>query len=293
MEIEINPEVEGSFQSRTVEAQASTQLQPIQLVFPTKTDQAWTSLVHGRRVSMIVDRCIIDYRPQCPINSTGRVRVYIYDTRLDGPDQEQAQFVFPVTCPVELHYFGTSYASLNDSICPWIAKYRLESSNIRRDVRYCKIKAYVKLCTAKNPEEIEFRPPTFKIKSKLFNEDDIDCSHVGRAPKQPQLCRTMSTIERSTRQRPMILPGLTFQQARSSVSVPIGPTYRPTDEHGPILNAFKPEDDPGPSISQVGSNNGNTIILEPNDLAQIVGSAVAQAIKASETQHDKSKKPSV
>ncbi|KAI8543036.1 hypothetical protein RHMOL_Rhmol08G0187700 [Rhododendron molle] len=229
---------------------------------------------------MIVDRWIFDYRPQCPINSTGRVRVYVYDTRLDVPDQEQVQYVFPVACPIELTYYGTSYASLNDEACPWIAKYRLEESNIRKDVRYCKIKAYVKLCTSKNLDEIEFRPPSFKIKSKLFTEDDVDCSHVARAPKQPQLCRTTSTIQCTTRHRQNLLPGLTFQQARSSISYPIEPT-------------FKTEDDLGPSISEVGSNKSNTIVLEPNELADIVGSAVAQAIKASTSQAQEEKKPQV
>ncbi|KAI8525404.1 hypothetical protein RHMOL_Rhmol13G0228000 [Rhododendron molle] len=161
MDIEINPEIEGSFQSRTVEAQASSQLQPIQLVFPTRTDQVLGSIVQRRRLSMVVDHCIIEYKPQCPINSTGRVRVFVYDTRLQGADQQQAQYVFPVSCPIELNYYGTSYASLNDETCPWICKYRLEQSNIRHNVRYCNIKAYVKLCTTKNPEEIEFRPPSF------------------------------------------------------------------------------------------------------------------------------------
>ncbi|KAG5566680.1 hypothetical protein RHGRI_002287 [Rhododendron griersonianum] len=273
MEIEIDPEVEGSFQSRTVEAQASTQLQPIHLTFPSKTDQAWTSILHRRRLSMIVDRCIIDYHPQCPINSTGRVRVYIYDTRLDGPDQEQAQYVFPVNCPIEPYYYGTSYASLQDDVCPWIAKYKLEETNIRKDVRYCKIKAYVKLCTSKNPEEIEFRPPSFKIKSKKFNDEDVDCSHVAYAPKQPKLCRTRSSIITGERQRPLLLPGLTFQQARSSVSYPIQST--------PVQPIFNEAQDPGPSISEVGSNTSNTIVLEPNELANIVGSAVAEAMKAS------------
>ncbi|KAG5549400.1 hypothetical protein RHGRI_014669 [Rhododendron griersonianum] len=230
---------------------------------------------------MIVDRCIIDYRPQCPINSTGRVRVYVYDTRLDGPDQEQAQYVFPVACPIELYYYGTSYASLQDDVCPWVAKYRLEEANIRKDVRYCKIKAYVKLCTSKSPDKIEFRPPSFKIKSKLFNKEDVDCSHVARATKQPQLCRTRSTIETTGRHRPLLLPGLTFQQARSSVSYPIQPTFK--QDEGPTQ-------DPGPSISEVGSNTSNTIVLEPNELANIVGSAVAEAIKASTSQPDPNKK---
>ncbi|KAG5557309.1 hypothetical protein RHGRI_007532 [Rhododendron griersonianum] len=284
MEIEINPEVEGSFQSRTVEAQASTQLQPIQLTFPSRKDQALSSIIHRRRLSMIVDRCIIDYRPQCPINSIGRVRVYVYDTRLDGPDQEQAQYVFPVNCPIELYYYGTSYASLQDDVCPWIAKYKLEESNIRKDVRYCKIKAYVKLCTSKNPEEIEFRPPSFKIKSNKFNEEDVDCSHVARAPKQPKLCRTRSSVTTTERNRPLLLPGLIFQQARSSVSYPIEPT--------PIQPIFSQAQDPGPSISKVGSNTSNTIVLEPNELANIVGSAVAQAMKAS-TSAQPEEKPKV
>lgn len=267
MDIEVNSEVEGSFQSRTVEAQASTDLQPIKLIFPSIRERA-TQLCHSWSLLMVVDRCLIRYHPQCPINSTGRVRVFVYDTRLDATDQEQAQYVFPVNCPIDLYYYGSSYASMNDEMCPWIAKYRLEGSNIRKGIRYCKMKAYVKLCTSKRPEELPFRPPEFKIQSTLFNDNDVDCTHVGHAERQPQLCRTMSTIESRGQQRPRLMPGITYQQARSSISLPIGPAQRNDDE------------DPGPSVSQVGSNTSNTILLEPSELAQMVGNAVAQAMKA-------------
>ncbi|KAI8525403.1 hypothetical protein RHMOL_Rhmol13G0227900 [Rhododendron molle] len=91
---------------------------------------------------------------------------------------------------------------------------------------------------------------------------------------------TLGTIECSTRQRPNLLPGLTFQQARSSVSYPIRPN----------LNR---EEDPGPSVSEVGSNTSNTIVLEPNELANIVGSAVAEAIKASTSQQAQQDKPKI
>ncbi|KAI8535000.1 hypothetical protein RHMOL_Rhmol10G0141000 [Rhododendron molle] len=170
---------------------------------------------------MVVDRCLITYHPQCPINSTGRVRVYVYDNRLNGTDQIKAQWVFPVACPIDLQYYGSSYASLNDEVCPWIAKYKLEGSNIRKGVRYCKMKAYVKLCTSKRPEEIPFRPPEFIIKSKLFIDNDVDVWHVPHAPKEPKLCRTMSTIETRTNRFPRLLPGQTYYQARSSFSIGI------------------------------------------------------------------------
>ncbi|KAG5537997.1 hypothetical protein RHGRI_025180 [Rhododendron griersonianum] len=235
-------------------------------------------------LSMVVDRCIIAYYPQVPINSTGRVRVYIYNTRLDSTDQEQAQFVFPVGCGIDLYYYGSSYASQNDQVCPWIAKYRLEGSNIRKGVN-CKMKAHIKLCTSKHPDEIPFRPPKFKIRSKMFTDNDVDCTHVGYAERQPQLCRTRSIIESRGEQRPKILPGLTYQQARSSVSLPIGP-----------MAQFRrhEDEDPGPSVSQVGSNTSNTILLEPSELAQMVGNVVAQAMKAtSSTGEDPKKKPAV
>ncbi|KAF7141082.1 hypothetical protein RHSIM_Rhsim06G0068600 [Rhododendron simsii] len=265
MEIEITSDVEGSFQSSTVEAQASTTLQPIQLIFPSLKDR---TLQRIRKLSMVVDRCLITYHPQCPINSTGRVRVFIYDNRLDALDQEQAQYVFPVGCGIDLYYHGNSYASLNDETCPWVAKYRLEGSNIRIGVGYCKMKA---LCTSKQPEKLPFRPPEFKIRSSLYNENDVDCSHVAHATRQPQLCRTMSTIESGGHTRPKLLPGLTYQQARSSISIPTGPLHSGPSERN--------DDDPGPSVSEVGSNTSNTIVLEPTELAQIVGNAVAEAIK--------------
>ncbi|KAG5535380.1 hypothetical protein RHGRI_023217 [Rhododendron griersonianum] len=128
-------------------------------------------------------------------------------------------------------------------------------------------------------------PQEFRIRSKMFNNDDVDCSHVGYAEKQPQLCRTQSTIESRGPQRPRLLPGLTYQHARSSVSLPIGP----------IGHIQRNEDeDPGPSVSQVGSNTSNTILLEPSELAQMVGNAVAQAMKVtSSTGEDSKKKPEV
>ncbi|KAI8534999.1 hypothetical protein RHMOL_Rhmol10G0141000 [Rhododendron molle] len=218
MDIEIGSQIEGSFQSSTVEAQASSELQPIKLIFPSILDKG---VQFGRRLSMVVDRCLITYHPQCPINSTGRVRVYVYDNRLNGTDQIKAQWVFPVACPIDLQYYGSSYASLNDEVCPWIAKYKLEGSNIRKGVRYCKMKAYVKLCTSKRPEEIPFRPPEFIIKSKLFIDNDVDVWHVPHAPKEPKLCRTMSTIETRTNRFPRLLPGQTYYQARSSFSIGI------------------------------------------------------------------------
>ncbi|KAE9461742.1 hypothetical protein C3L33_06355, partial [Rhododendron williamsianum] len=282
MDIEINSEIEGSFQSKTVEAQASTELQPIKLIFPSFGEKAIQKCRPG--VSMVVDRCIISYHPQCPINSTGRVQVFVYDKRLDSQDQEQAQWVFPVNCPIDLYYYGSSFASMNDEMCPWIAMYRLEGSNIKHGVRYCKLKAHVKLCTSKRPEELPFKPPEFRIRSTRFNNDDVDCSHVGYAEKQPQLCRTQSTIESRGPQRPRLLPGLTYQQACSSVSLPIGPVghlQRQDDE------------DPGPSVSQVESNTSNTILLEPSELAQMVGNVVAQAMKATTSTEDKKKKPEV
>ncbi|KAG5532439.1 hypothetical protein RHGRI_026918 [Rhododendron griersonianum] len=169
---------------------------------------------------------------------------------------------------------------MNDEMCPWIAKYRLEGSNIRKGIRYCKMKAYVKQCTSKRPEELPFRPPEFKIQSKMFTDNDVDCTHVGHAERQPQLCRTMSTIESRGQQRPRLMPGITYQQARSSVSLPIGPTQRN-------------DDDPGPSVSEVGSNTSNTIVLEPTELAQLVGAAVAQAMKATTSVVGQEKKPPV
>jgi hypothetical protein len=269
MDVPIDSNVEGSFQSTTIEAQASTQLQPIKLIFPSFTDRAFQKI---QRLSMMVDRCLITYHAQCPINSTGRVRVFIYDTRLDAADQEQAQFVFPVGCNIDLYYFGNSYASLSEETCPWIAKYRLEDSNIRYGIRYCKMKAYVKLTTCKRGEELPFRPPHFKIRSTMYTEEDVDCSHVAYAPRQPQLCRTLSAVNSRSLNGPRLLPGLTYQQARSSVSISSGPYTRPSPNREP--------EDPGPSVSQVGSNNSNTIAIEPTQLAHMVGSAVAAAIKS-------------
>ncbi|KAI8568312.1 hypothetical protein RHMOL_Rhmol02G0188600 [Rhododendron molle] len=46
---------------------------------------------------MTVDHCIIEYKPQCPINSTGRVRVYVYDTRLQGQIKNKPNTYFQST----------------------------------------------------------------------------------------------------------------------------------------------------------------------------------------------------
>lgn len=206
MDIEVASEIEGSYASSTIEATASSSLQPIQLVFPTFGNGVVQKCL---RRAMVVDRCDIVYNPTCPINATGRVRVYVYDTRLQADDQVQAQYVFLVTCPITLKYYGTSHASLNDKTCPWLAKYKLEESNINTGVRYCRMKAFVKLCTSKNPEELAYRAPEFVIRSKQFNAIDVDCWHVAPAPKQPQLCRTMSAIHTRGQQRFILPAGLT------------------------------------------------------------------------------------
>lgn len=175
-----------------------------------------------------------------------------------------------------MKYYGTSHASLNDTTCPWVAKYRLEDSNINSGVHYCTMKAYVKICTAKNPEEIPFRGPEFISRSKHFNPEDVDCSHVAPAPKQPKFCRVMSAVQARGQQRFLLPAGLTFQEVQSSVSIPSPYVSNTNDDQVPI--------DPSPSVSEVGSNNTNTISMGLDDIARMmgmVGSAVADALKAS------------
>ena len=67
----------------------------------------------------------------------------------------QEEYVFPVTYPIILHYYDILYSSLNNDKCPWVAKYKLEDSNIKTGVKFCKIKTYMRLATAKVLDKIQ------------------------------------------------------------------------------------------------------------------------------------------
>ena len=120
-----------------VEGVYSSDYSSIELALPNLFAQL--KLRYGNK-SIKVDKIMIKYSPLCVPNACGMVRVNIYDRRLDGNDSLQAYFIFPVDCQCELIYYGNGYCSVNDKHAPWVVKYRLEDSNIKRGVTYCKMK---------------------------------------------------------------------------------------------------------------------------------------------------------
>jgi len=190
MNISINDIIEGEHSSATIQPLATTSPSPIKLVFPSMTDMA---LQRMRKLSMLIDTCIIQYRPQCPHNASGTMRVIIHDNRVTASDSKQAEFVFPVSCSVNLKYYGNSYASMKEKECPWTATYQLEHSNIRATTHFCKIKAYLKLTTTKIIGEIPFRPPDITVLTERFTTDDVDIWHCDYASKTHPLLSTIVT----------------------------------------------------------------------------------------------------
>mgnify|MGYP004709660793 FL=1 len=266
MEIPTDQSIAGYYKSDIMEARASSDAQTIRISFP-----AFSSTIIQRvcRLSMLIDHCEIRYTPLIPINSTGKVRVLIFDTRVEGEDQLQAEYVFPVTCPIILHYYGTSYSSLNDDKCPWVAKYKLEDSNIKSGVNFCKIKAHMKLATAKVPDKVQFRSPRVHILSDLFTEEDVDMWHCNYAPKQPALCRSTSAIVRPSTNHLLIGPGTSLGQIRNAISE-IG--------LGQLDDLSDRGSDPSPSASQVGYN------ISAEQLGHVLAQSISTVMSTNKAQ---------
>lgn len=265
--------LQGDHKSKTTEITASSSQRIIDLSFPTFATQLSNKL---RRLSVKIDHCEIKYMPQIPMNSTGTVRVFIDDTRLSPSDQRQAEFCFPVTCQVTLHYYGNSYTSANEKRCPWLCKYQLENSNINSDVIFCKIKAYLKLSTEKHPEQLPFRPPSVTVHSKQFDLKHVDFWHVNHAEVQPTLCRSVSSIQLPRQDFDALKPGQSNQQKRLSVS-----ENRPVP-HRPLSIACPPTRQEPTSETTAAPNDTNKapIHLETDKLANLLVHTVSTAIES-------------
>lgn len=209
-----NRSEEHLFKTRTTEIEACSSYTALKMNLPS-----YVSTIPNRllRQSLKIDTGLIHYSPQIPINSSGLVRIRAEDNRLVGEDKLQAEFVIPVTCKCTLEFYGNSFASANEERCPWSVKYRLEDSNIKPNIKFCKIKIQLKITSEKDPDTIKFRPPKINILSPHHSEKDVDYWHVGPKEKQRAICRTtsMTTMKRFA---PQLLPGQTYQQHRASIS---------------------------------------------------------------------------
>lgn len=280
MDISVSDDIAGEHKSKTIQGVAGSKVNDIKLIFPTLYEKA---LNKARRLSLMIDTCVIRYVPQCPYNSSGRVRIKIYDTRTGGVDSKQAEFVFPVTCPVHLTYYGSSYASMKDKNCPWSATYELEESNINSNVHYCKLKAFLKLSTKSNPEEIPFRPPMIDIKSDRFSVDDVDVWHCAPKPRTVNRVTSMRVTNRELGPlglRAVCSPGRAFSEINSIHS------------SGPLNTARLSLDvDPGPSASEVGSHVSSCrgVHLTPEELGRF-GKTLCEASSVSHKKEEISSK---
>lgn len=247
MALNINDTIDGSYKSRTTEVTASSSEKQIQITFPNFALQLGEK-IRGRSIK--IDHCEIHYMPQIPINSTGIVRVWINDTRLGKKeDQKQAEYTFPVNCKCVLHFFGTSHSSVNEAQCPWVCKYQLENSNINDDVKFCKMKAYLKISSSKHPEDIEFRPPRIDIRSKIHNPSHVDFWHVGHTQHTKALCRALSTTSLPRKLEYDMQPGQSFQERRLSIcNIPESSSKKHDDkEKEPLVQPHK-DSNAGPSV---------------------------------------------
>ncbi|KAK1407471.1 hypothetical protein QVD17_39087 [Tagetes erecta] len=166
----------SSLRTRTTEIKAISSFTPVVLKFPNLLSTLSSKF---GRYSARIDRCVIEYMPQIPINSTGTARFIVIDNRLMGEDKIQAEYAIPVTCKCEIYYYGNSFTSLNESHCPWVVKYILEDSNINSTTLFAKIKAHLKLRTDKKPEDVPYTPSGIRILTDRFKDKDVDIWDVG------------------------------------------------------------------------------------------------------------------
>ncbi|GMP34325.1 hypothetical protein CsSME_00007236 [Camellia sinensis var. sinensis] len=124
--------------------------------------------------SIKVDKILIKYFLICTPNANGLIRVNVYDKRLDNNDSLQAFFIFPVNCQCELVYYGNGYCSINNKHVPWMVKYRVENSNIKKEIMYCKMKGYLKYSMSDMPKDSQTRVPSIFVLSKKYTNDNVD-----------------------------------------------------------------------------------------------------------------------
>lgn len=228
-----------------VEGVSASDFSCIELALPNLFSQL---RLRYKQKSIKVDKILIKYSPLCAPNASGLVRVNVYDRRLDGNDSLQAWFIFPVDCQCELVYYGNGYCSINDKQVPWMVKYRLENSNIKRGVTYCKMKGYLKYSTSDMPEDSQMRAPSIVVLSKKYTNDNVDVWHCPPTKAIPILTRTKS-VGLPERRRDLLLGGFgesgsVIHERRGRLSLSEIDVRRGGDESSDV--------DPGPSISEVG-----------------------------------------
>ena len=85
-------------------------------------------------------------------------------------------------------------------------KYRLENSNIKRGVTYCKMKGYLKYSTSDMPEDSQMRALSIVVLSKKYTNDNVDVWHCPPTKPIPILTQTKS-MGLPERRRDLLLGG--------------------------------------------------------------------------------------
>ena len=132
--------------------------------------------------------------------------------------------------------------------------YRVDDTNVVDGVHFCRMQGKLKMSSAKQSSEIQFKSPKIEILSKAYNMTNIDFwsvphSQVSRKPVQG-LSNLRSQSSRYT--TPAILPGQSWASAST-----IG---NDEQEDLPYGNLHRLQDktlDPGPSASEVVCNTTN------------------------------------
>ncbi|AYH63717.1 movement protein [Sri Lankan cassava mosaic virus] len=269
--------------SERVEYELTNDSTDVKLSFPSLLDNK-ISLLKGHCCK--IDHIVLEYRNQVPINATGHVIIEIHDQRLHDGDSKQAEFTIPVQCNCNLHYYSSSFFSMKD-INPWRVMYRVVDTNVINGVHFCRIQGKLKLSTAKQSNDIQFRSPKIEILSKAFTERDIDFWSVGRKPQQRKLVQGPSLIgSKSMRYTPCSIGPNESWAVRSEVG--LHEPWAVKSEAGPSiekpysqLNRLNPDAlDPGKSVSQIGSDN-----FTREDLNDIISKTVHMCLNTSMQSH--------
>nr|WJN66638.1 movement protein [Rose leaf curl virus]WJN66640.1 movement protein [Rose leaf curl virus]WJN66642.1 movement protein [Rose leaf curl virus]WJN66644.1 movement protein [Rose leaf curl virus] len=243
----------------------------VKLTFPSILDNK-ISLLKGHCCK--IDHIVLEYRNQVPINATGHVVIEIHDQRLHEGDSKQAEFTIPVQCNCNLHYYSSSFFSMKD-INPWRVLYRVVNTNVINGVHFCRIQGKLKLSTAKQSTDIQFRSPKIEILSKSFTDRDIDFWSVGRKVQPRQLIQGPSLIGSTSMRYGSCSIGPNESWA---VKSEIGPSEERPYSHLNRLNTDAL--DPGKSVSQVGSEH-----ITRADLSEIINKTVDLCLNANMQSH--------
>nr|ACC78672.1 movement protein [Gossypium punctatum mild leaf curl virus]ACC78674.1 movement protein [Gossypium punctatum mild leaf curl virus]ACQ65839.1 BC1 [Gossypium punctatum mild leaf curl virus [Gossypium lobatum]]ACQ65845.1 BC1 [Gossypium punctatum mild leaf curl virus [Gossypium stocksii]] len=269
--METNSSNTAYLRSERVEYELTNDSTEVKLSFPSILDNK-ISLLKGHCCK--IDHIVLEYRNQVPINATGHVIIEIHDQRLNDGDSKQAEFTIPVQCNCNLHYYSSSFFSMKD-INPWRVFYRVVDTNVANGVHFCRIQGKLKLSTAKQSTDIQFRSPKIEILSKAYTERDIDFWSVGRIAQQRKLVQGPSLIgSRSMRYTPCSIGPNESWAIKSEV----GPSE---DRPYSNLHRLNPDAlDPGKSVSQVGSD-----YITREELNNIISKTVDMCLNTSMQSH--------